>query len=193
MLLEKKKQKLKMRKRTSRQIRLVTGIFVALFLGMMGYTCHYAMTHQQEMINNSYNSRQEILIAQNTRGTIYASDKQVLAQTVTDEQGNEKREYPFAQMFSHVVGYASNGKFGIEASSNYYLIQSNAKLSDKVASEVSGIKYPGDDVITTLNVRLQEVAYQSLGVYKGAIVVSEPSTGKILAMVSKPDFDPNQI
>lgn len=171
----------------------MTAIFVVLFLGMMGYTCYYAVTHQQEMINNSYNSRQEILISQNTRGTIYANDKQVLAQTVTDEEGNETREYPFAQMFSHVVGYASNGKYGVEAAGNYYLIQSNAKLSDKVASEVSGVKYPGDDIITTLDVRLQEVAYQSLGVYKGAVIVSEPSTGKILAMVSKPDFDPNQI
>ena len=151
------------------------------------------MTNKQEMIDNSYNKRQEMLRAQNTRGNIYANDGQILAHTVTDEEGNEQREYPFNNMFAHVVGYASNGRFGIEALSNYYLIQSNAKLSDKVASEVSGIKYPGDSVMTTLDVRLQEVAYQSLGVYRGAIIVSEPATGKILAMVSKPDFDPNKI
>ena len=47
--------------------------------------------------------------------------------------------------------------------------------------------------MTTLDVGLQEVAAKSLGVYKGAIIVSEPSTGKILAMVSKPDFNPNEI
>ncbi|MCM1388301.1 MAG: penicillin-binding transpeptidase domain-containing protein [Bacillus sp. (in: Bacteria)] len=188
-----KKQKQKNRKKTSRQIQFVTGVFVCLFLGMMSYTCYYAMTHKQEMIDNNYNSRQEMLKAQNTRGTIYASDGQALAQTVTDEDGKEIREYPFSNMFAHVVGYASNGRFGVEAQSNYYLIQSNAKLSDKVASEVSGVKYPGDSVVTTLNVDLQEVAYQSLGVYRGAIIVSEPSTGKILAMVSKPDFDPNEI
>ena len=134
-----------------------------------------------------------MLRAQNTRGTIYANDGQILARTVTDEEGNEQREYPFSNMFAQVVGYASNGRFGIEAQTNYYLIQSNAKLSDKVASEVSGVKYPGDSVVTTLDVRLQEVAYQSLGVYRGAIIVSEPATGKILAMVSKPDFDPNKI
>lgn len=134
-----------------------------------------------------------MLITQNTRGTIYASGGQVLAHTVLDEQGKEYREYPFDNLFAHVVGYASNGRFGIEAQSNYYLIQSNAKLADKVASEVSGIKYPGDSVMTTLDVDLQKVAFQSLGVYKGAIIVSEPATGKILAMVSKPDFDPNEI
>lgn len=183
----------KMRKKTIKQIYLVTGLFTAAFLCMMGYTCYYAMTHKQEMINNSYNSRQEMLINQNMRGTIYAGDRQVLAQTVVDEDGNEKREYPYGNLFSHVVGYSTNGRFGVEAQANYYLIQSNAKLSDKVASEMSGEKYPGDSVITTLDVGLQQIAYQSLGAYKGAIIVTEPSTGRILAMVSKPDFDPNEI
>lgn len=172
---------------------MVTYLFVAIFLCMMGYTCHYAITHQQELINNSYNGRQELLISQNTRGTIYAAGGQVLAETKTDENGKDIRSYPYANLFAHVVGYASNGKFGIESSSNYYLINSNAKLADKVASEVAGEKYPGDSVYTTLDVGVQEVAYQSLGIYKGAIIVSEPSTGKIIAMVSKPDFDPNEI
>ncbi len=160
---------------------------------MMGYTCYYAKTNKQEMINNNYNSRQQMLITQNTRGTIYAGDRQVLARTITDEDGKEKREYPFGNLFAHVVGYAANGRFGVEAQGNYYLIQSSARLADKVASEVSGAKYPGDSIVTTLDVALQEVAASSLGVYKGAVIVSEPATGRILAMVSKPDFDPNEI
>ncbi len=187
------KKKLNMRLKTGRQIRFVTCIFAILFIGMMTYTCHYAMTHRQEMINNSYNSRQEQLKAQNTRGTIYSDDRQVLARTVTDSDKKERREYPFSNMFAHVVGYASNGRFGIEAQANYYLIQSNAKLSDKVASEMSGEKYKGDNVITTLNVALQEAAYQALGAYKGAVIATDPKSGRILAMVSKPDFDPNEI
>ena len=108
-----KKQNQKKREKTSRQIRFVTGAFIVLFLSMMSYTCYYAMTNKQEMIDNSYNSRQEMLRAQNTRGTIYANDGQILARTVTDEEGNEQREYPFSNMFAHVVGYASNGRFGI--------------------------------------------------------------------------------
>ena len=46
---------------------------------------------------------------------------------------------------------------------------------------------------TTLDVTLQEEADTQLGMYRGAIVVTEVSTGKILAMVSHPDFDPNEI
>lgn len=183
----------KMRRKRNKQILAVTYLFVAVFLGMMGYTCHYAVTHQQELMNNSYNSRQEILVAQNTRGMIYAEGRQVLAKTQTDEEGKETRVYPYENMFSHVVGYASNGRYGIEASANYYLINSNAKLSEKVANDVAGLKYPGDNVVTTLNVDLQQIAYDSLGLYKGAVIVSDPSTGRILALVSKPDFDPNEI
>lgn len=160
---------------------------------MMTYTCHYAITHQQELINNSYNGRQEIFAAQNTRGSIFAAGGQVLSETQTDADGNERRVYPYDNLFAHAVGYATNGRFGVEAAANYYLINSNAKLSDKVASDVAGSKYPGDSVVTTLDVGLQEVAAKSLGVYKGAIIVSEPSTGRILAMVSKPDFNPNEI
>ncbi len=181
------------RKKINIQIAIVTLLFVGVFVGMMGYICYYSVTNKQELINNSYNSRQKMLIAQNIRGTIYSKDGDVLAETVTDSDGEETRQYPYADLFSHAVGYSTNGRAGVEALGNYYLINSNAPLSDKVAKDVSGEKYPGDDIYTTLDVNLQEVAYNALGVYKGAIIVTQPSTGKILAMVSKPDFNPNQI
>lgn len=48
-------------------------------------------------------------------------------------------------------------------------------------------------MISSLNADLQTTAYNSLGDRRGAVVVIEPSTGRILAMVSKPDFNPNTI
>ena len=171
----------------------VTYLFVAVFLGMMVYICHYSATHKQELINNSYNGRQQMLTAKNVRGTIYADNGEILAQTVMDEDGKEKRNYPYGNLFSHAVGYATHGRAGVEALGNYYLIHSNSPLSEKVANDMAGEKYLGDDVHTTLDVKLQEVADHALGVYRGAIIVSEPSSGKILAMVSKPDYDPNMI
>lgn len=51
----------------------------------------------------------------------------------------------------------------------------------------------GDNVVTTLDVDLQSAAYNALGDNKGAVVIMEPSTGKVLAMVSKPSFDPNSV
>ncbi len=180
-------------RKNNREIMCVTWAFVLLFAAMTFYIAHYSVTHKQELINNSYNGRQKMLLAQNQRGSIYSADGDVLARTVTDAEGNDVREYPYGNLFSHVVGYASNGRLGVEAQANYYLINSNAPLSEKAALDIGGKKYPGDDVYTTLNVELQQVASTALGVYDGAIIVTEPSTGKILAMVSKPDFDPSQI
>lgn len=188
-----KKNKGGKRKKKNKEIMLVTWGFTVLFLVMTGYIAHYSVTHQQELINNSYNGRQKMLLAQNQRGKIFSADGEILAQTVTDAEGNEKRQYPYKNLFSHVVGYAVNGRMGVEAQANYYLINSNAPLSEKASLDMRNEKYPGDDVYTTLNVKLQEVASTAIGVYDGAIIVTEPQTGKILAMVSKPDFDPEQI
>ncbi len=193
MKMNKSSSTAKKKRKKNREIMLVTWGFTLLFLLMAGYIAYYSVTHQQELINNSYNGRQKMLLAQNRRGTIYSQDGTILAQTVVDEEGKEKREYPYQNLFSHAVGYAINGRMGVEAQANYYLINSNAPLSQKASLDVTGEKYPGDDVYTTLDVELQEVASKALGVYQGAIIVTEPETGRILVMVSKPDFNPEQI
>lgn len=183
----------KRNKKKNREIMLVTWTFTLILLAMSGYIAYYAATHKQELINNSYNGRQQMLLAQNQRGRILAAGGEILAETIIGEDGKEKRQYPYQNLFSHVVGYSINGRLGVEAQANYYLINSNAPLSQKASLDASNMKYPGDDVITTLDVKLQQVASTALGVYQGAVIVTEPDTGKILAMVSKPDFNPEQI
>ncbi|MBQ2803644.1 MAG: penicillin-binding protein 2 [Lachnospiraceae bacterium] len=175
------------------EIKLTTSFFVLLFLGMLVYLGHFVATSEQDMINNSYNSRQEILLSRNYRGAIYSRDGEVLAQTLLDEEQNETREYPYKNLFSHIVGFSTQGRMGVEALANYYLINTSTALSNKVANDMAEIKNPGDNVYTTLDVQIQEVADEQLDIYRGAIVVTEVSTGKILAMVSHPDFDPNTI
>ncbi len=49
----------------------------------------------------------------------------------------------------------------------------------------------GNNLVLTLDIRLQEVAEQAFGENRGALVAIEPATGGILAFVSKPGFDPN--
>lgn len=188
-----KNRRKKTKNKISRQIMVVAWGFTGLFLVLIGYITYYSATHRQELINNSYNGRQQMLLAQNRRGSILSANGDVLARTIENSEGEEVREYPYQNLFSHVVGYSVNGRLGVEAQANYYLINSNAPLSQKAGLDVSGEKYPGDDVYTTLDVNLQQVASTALGVYKGAIIVTEPKTGRILAMVSKPDFNPEEI
>lgn len=172
---------------------LPTWFFVALFLGMLGYLCYFTATNRQELFDNSYNTRQQVLQSQNYRGSIYSSDGKILASTQTDSQGKETRQYPYNALFAHTVGYATRGRTGIEALANYYLLDSHISLSKKAANDAAGVKNPGDNVYTTLDTGLQQTASVALGSARGAIVVTEVSTGRVLAMVSKPDFDPNTI
>ena len=190
--MSRKTNKGKRRSGKNREIILLSVVFSALFCAMIGYLCLYVRDNEQDLLNNSYNARQAILASENTRGTIYDRNGEVLAYTAVDGE-TETRVYPFANLFSHIVGYSTKGKTGIEQLANYYLINSNIPLSEKVQNDIDQVKNPGNDVYTTLDRNLQQVVYDSLGIYKSACVVTNVKTGEVLAMVSKPDFDPNTI
>ena len=175
----------------NQQIMVVTYVFVLLFVAMIGYMVYFMVVQSKDVINNSYNQRQNLLAERTVRGKIVTEDGDVLAQTVTDSSGNETRKYPYGRIFCHVVGHSTQGKTGIELMENFNLLTSNDNMLGNFRKKLAGEKTIGDNAVTTLNVSLQQVAYDALGNYKGAVVVSEPSTGKILAMVSKPDYDPN--
>ena len=133
----------KRKKRTNAiEIRLVSLFFSLLFCGMLTYLGYFVATNEQEMINNSYNSRQEILLTKNYRGSILSNDGRVLAETLLDSQGNEERVYPYGSTFSHVVGYSTNGRMGVEAYSNYYLINSDISIGQKAANAAASKKIP---------------------------------------------------
>ncbi len=188
-----KKSRRKKRVNNFHEIVLTMCLFGVLFLCMSVYLVHFVATSEQDMINNSYNSRQEILLSRNYRGSIYSRDGEVLAETVMDEGQNETRVYPFSNLFSHIVGYSTQGRMGVEAMANYYLINTNTSINNKVANDMAGVKNPGDNVYTTLDVQIQQVADEQLSIYKGAVIVTEVSTGRVLALISHPDFDPNEI
>lgn len=172
---------------------MITYIFIALFLGVMGYMIYFQVLRSEDFINSPYNRRQDSFAEHVTRGEILSADGKVLARTVTDSEGNDTREYPYGNMYAHVVGFSTHGKSGIESSMNFNLLRSHAFIGSRVINELKDEKNPGDSVVTTLDSTLQETAYRALGSYDGAVIVMEPATGKILAMVSKPDFDPNTI
>ncbi len=188
-----KKEKKEEKRSRNREIWF-TGIFFSiLFSAMVGYYSYYVQENGREMINNSYNTRQHLLTKKNSRGNIYSAEGEILAETIVLQDGSEGRNYPYEDLFSHVVGFSTKGKTGIEAEVNSYLINSGISLSSQIENEAAGRKNPGDNAYTSLRVDLQRIASKSLGVSKGAIIVSNVKTGEILAMVSKPDFNPNTI
>lgn len=191
---ELEKKEIKPKKSQSKwEFLIVKYIFILLFLALIGHYVNFQLNESEEFINNDYNSREELFAERVTRGEIHSADGEVLATTIVDGNGNEKRNYPHDYLFSHVVGYSVNGKSGIEKIANFNLLRSHVSMDEKVETELGEVKYIGDNVITTLDYELQQTAYEALSFYEGAIVVMEPSTGKILAMVSKPDYNPNNV
>ncbi len=182
-------------KSSNREFAVITYCFIGLFLCTMGYFAYFQVVKSEDFINNSYNTRQESFADTVVRGKILASDGEVLAETKVDKEGNETREYPYDKMFSHIVGYSTEkyGRAGIESWANFNLLRSNENFLQKTVDEVTEEKSMGDNVVTTLNPLLQEISFRALGDYKGAVITMEPSTGKVLSVVSKPGFDPNTI
>ena len=159
----------------------------------MGYIVFFNSVKSKEIINSPYNVRLDSMADRVVRGKILDSEGNVLAETIVAEDGSEKRRYPYGDLYAHVVGYDSHGKSGLESTENFNLLSSHAFFIERLVNTVQEKKNVGDDVVTTLNTNLQKAAYNALGYYNGAVVVMEASTGKILAMVSKPTYDPNRI
>lgn len=129
-----------------------------------------------------------------------------------------KRVYPYSHLLAHVVGYVGRinvadlkrinpdlyqgtqyiGKSGIERQYEDLLHGTPGHKEVEVDALGRVVKVlhitpaiPGEDIHLTLDVPLQGIAAAALGTYSGAVVVEDPRTGAIKAMVSRPSFDPN--
>ncbi|MBQ9610818.1 MAG: penicillin-binding protein 2 [Lachnospiraceae bacterium] len=191
--LEKEKERAHNNKIKNKPILVITYFMVTVFVCMIGYVIYFMQFKSMSVIANSRNVRQDSFAETVERGDIITCDGVVIATSHTDEGGNTTREYPYSNMFAHVVGFDKYGKTGIELQANFYLLRSHINIFERIYNELGNVKNRGDNVITTIDFALQEAAYNALGNCKGAVIVMEPDTGKVLAMVSKPDFNPNEI
>ena len=178
---------------SNQEYNLVTYLFMAIFGAMILYMVYFLTFDSEDFINNEYNGLQTLLEDEVERGDIITSDGIVIAETIVDDEGKSTRKYSYGPMFAHLTGYSANVKTGLEKQLNFKLLRSNTFFVEQLMCELTNQKKMGDNVITTIRYDLQEVAYKALGNYDGAVIVMEPSTGKILAMVSKPTYNPNTI
>lgn len=126
------------------------------------------------------------------RGSILDRNGSLLA---IDGEGGVRRQ-PLGAAAAHVVGYADPvcGLAGLEKAADDTLSGTGATPIEELQRLGRGIlsspPVEGADIRTTLDARLQRFAYNALSGRRGAIVVLDPSTGGILALVSAPSFDP---
>ncbi|MBP5160424.1 MAG: penicillin-binding protein 2, partial [Lachnospiraceae bacterium] len=175
-----------------KRLLYVTYFFSALIVLMVGSLCYFIAVSSHDFCLDSRNARHDLLAKNVIRGDILTADGKVIATTKVKD-GDEVRSYPYKNMFCHVGGRSDNGKTGVELLANDELLSSDINGLKKIENDINELKNPGNNVITTLNYSLQKAAYDALGDMKGAVVVLEPKTGKVLALVSKPDYDPNNV
>ncbi len=131
------------------------------------------------------------------RGQISAGGTVLASSVSTDDRYKYLRVYPTdPQAFAPVTGFYSMqyGSTGLERAEDPVLNGSDAQLfGSRLVDLVSGRDPRGGNVVTTIDPMMQQVAYNELTSkgYTGSVVAIEPSTGKILTMVSTPSYDPN--
>jgi penicillin-binding protein A len=127
------------------------------------------------------------------RGTVFDADGNVLAENRAGT--NRQREYPYV-VAAPVVGYRSS-IFGTTGLENAYDAQltglGSLSEGDDLLRKFRTQTYNPSDVHTSLNIELQQAAADLLGSQRGAVVAIEPTTGRILALVSSPTYDPNGV
>ena len=135
-------------------------------------------------------------------------------------QPEYQRNYPLGAYASHLIGYVGEvsetqlkqeafqhlhqgsvvGQYGVERTYDQYLrgnagrelIEVDALGHTKRSISVNSPR-AGDDLYLTIDIRLQQLAEDLLGLESGAIVALNPITGDILALASQPSFDPNAL
>lgn len=141
---------------------------------------------------NPYNPRLQYTDTTIKRGNIKDINGEVIAESEYTESGYI-RNYPRSRMAAHITGYSAVGKTGVEAAENFELETVDNEVLQRILNAFTGTEVKGNDVVLTVDMDIQSIAGDLLGEQKGAIVVMEPSTGRILAMQSYPDFNPNTI
>ena len=183
----------------NRQIRrLALGLLVcylALFIQL-----NVLQVGREESLNlDIRNQRQTERDLSRPRGPIVTADNVVIAQSVPSQPGDTikyQRQYPEGGVFSNITGYYtfSYGATQIERAQNDVL------MGDTDAQQLRGLpNLLGSSNDNTGSVRLtlrddvQKAAAFALGGKEGSVVVMDPKTGAVLAMVSNPTYDANKV
>lgn len=168
---------------------------LGMLIILLGFLAYWQLFDQDRLVNNPYNKRLLLYEQTTKRGRLLDVNGKVLADS-KEVQAKWQREYPLGEALAPVTGYLSArlGKSGAEEAFEPYL--TGLLGSEKIKNDLrrlAGQQAQGLDVELTLDSGLQELGYRLLNHRRGAIVLLEPGTGKILALVSSPSFDPNLV
>ena len=178
-----------MKRSAQRIFWLITLIFFLILVAM----AKLVFMDRQEISSSAYNPRINYVDNSVKRGNIRDSNGDILAESIENADVSYTRNNNRSLMAAHITGYSSKGKTGVEAAENFELQKVHNEVLQRINSILKKEPIQGNDVVLTVDMDIQSIAGNILGNKKGAIVVMEPSTGRILALQAYPDFDPNTV
>ncbi len=182
----------------NRQIIQLFALIVVLFAILIGFTSYWSVFDAKNLKAQEVNSRPLIEQQQIRRGRILAADGTVIAKSIPKGKGANLRyirHYPEGSLFAHPIGYSfvRQGDSEFERFHNDELIGEESEFGS-ILDQLTGRNQEGNDVVTSLDPKAQEVAMQDLeSAGFGAVVAIEPSTGRVKAMASNKPYDPNRV
>lgn len=165
-----------------------------LFFSLVGYMTYFQIFMSPGLEDSAYNRRRQAAEEDITRGSIYDRNGTVLAKSSING-GKQQRIYPYKALYSQVIGYNSKvyGRSLLEQTYNSYLLGMDEYSRVLNVFNKSGKeKETGSSLHLTLDHSIQLLGDKLLGDRKGAVVAMDPKTGEILALVSKPGYDPSE-
>ena len=175
-------------------LRRLATVVTVMFLALMMSATWVQFVQAPTLNSDQRNVRTLYREFGNFRGPIVAGGDAIASSTPVDDSFGYQRAYANGILYAPVTGYYSIvfGRTGIEEWYNTELNGSADSLFyERLQDLVTGRQTRGASVELTIDPAVQQAAWDALGDQRGAVVALDPTTGAILAMVSKPSYDPN--
>lgn len=177
-------------------VRRLSLVVAALFASLLVSTTLIQYVFAAELNARPDNRRTLLSTFARERGEILVGQTPVAKSVPVDDEFKFQRVYDEARLYPHVTGsYSFFGALGgLEQAENAFLSGSSDKLFYRRVSDLfTGRRAQGANIETTLDPKVQAAAADGLKGIKGGAVALDPRTGAILAMVSHPTYDPNDL
>ncbi|HEY2570979.1 MAG TPA: penicillin-binding transpeptidase domain-containing protein, partial [Solirubrobacteraceae bacterium] len=184
----------------NRPIVRLFGLVIVMFAVLLAFTSRWTIFEASSLRHNPLNARALLEQQRIARGRILAADGTVLARSVRSSASSRsesvyERRYPTGNEFAHAIGYyfTNLGSAGLERYRNGALNGQSPNNLQTILDQLQGKKRQGDEVVTTLDPKAQQVANKALAGHEGAVVALEPRDGAVRVMASSPAYDPNAL
>ncbi|WP_037620952.1 penicillin-binding transpeptidase domain-containing protein [Streptomyces aureus] len=180
----------------TKYIRRAVGLCALLLVALLVNAARIQVVQAPSYDDNPANRRTAIARYGQPRGDIVVDGRAVTGSRDTGRQFRYERTYLDGPLYAPVTGFASQlyGTTLLEGTEDGVLSGSDPMLAPyPLFNGLVRARGAGGRVVTTLNAEAQRAAFEGLGPRRGAVAAIEPSTGRILALVSTPSYDPGQL